>query len=50
MKKKDIIKELKRIRDHMPDGTKCTAMMDELLAKMSVHRGGGNGNGPPTGP
>lgn len=50
MDKKRIRKELETIRSHMPDGTKCTAMMDDLLAKMSVQRGGGNGNGPPTGP
>lgn len=51
MKKKDIIAELKRIRSHMADGTRCTEMMDELLAKLSpatfTTTGGGNGNGPP---
>ena len=50
MKKKDIIAELERIRSHMADGTRCTEMMDELLAKLlplATTQGGGNGNGPP---
>lgn len=51
MTKKEIITELKAIRKHMPEDTRCTAMMDDLLCKAVVRasRGGGNGNGPPRG-
>lgn len=52
MKRKKIIQELKLIRAHMADGTRCADMMDDLLGKLepvSAAKGGGNGNGPPGG-
>lgn len=48
MTKKEIIAELKSIRKHMPEDTRCTAMMDDLLCKAApiTTRGGGNGRPP----
>ena len=44
---------LQDIRDRLPDESKAAAMMDALLSDISAKattQGGGNGNGPPTGP
>lgn len=56
MTNEQLIKRLIQARSRVTDGTKAAILLDAILielgsdAPITVLRGGGNGNGPPTGP
>lgn len=54
MNKDKIAERIQEARDRLPDESKAAAILDALLADMAEQKaiamGGGNGNGPPTGP
>lgn len=56
MTKSEIADKIEEALASLPDDLKAVAKLSELIAKLraddgeAVARGGGNGNGPPTGP